>query len=224
MRDGRQTSIFSLSSSSLLDVKFAAGLDPDFAVHASVYGKVPPLPQWLLLSLTRSCHNISWLRIPLRIPLTYAQVHGHGLLSALASSTVMRTEKSRRCVLTWNEHHRKLRMLICDNFDWLVNADVSDFCPPPCRVLAMYSAWKITPPFRNSTITFCLPRLPAASHDYLLLPTTTCCLPRLPAASHDYLLPPTTTCCLPRLPAASHDYLLPRYNKEKHPLILSTLL
>src|SRR5271163_2315389 len=62
--------------------------------------------------------------------------------------------------------------------------------------------------FRTSTTTCCLPRLPAASHDYLLPPTTTCCLPRLPAASHDYLLPPMTTCCLPRLPAASHDYLL----------------
>src|SRR5580704_6533455 len=40
-------------------------------------------------------------------------------------------------------------------------------------------------------------------------PTTTCCLPRLPAASHDYLLPPTTTCCFPRLSAAFHGYLLP---------------
>ena len=28
----------------------------------------------------------------------------------------------------------------------------------------------------------------------------------------------------PRLLAASHDYLLPRHNKEKHPLVLSTLL
>src|ERR1700728_4306892 len=78
--------------------------------------------------------------------------------------------------------------------------------------------------FLPPTTTCCLPRLPATSHDYLLPPTTTCYLPRLPAASHDCLLPPTTTCCLPRLPAASHDYLLPRHNKEKHPLILSTLL
>src|SRR5271168_1818174 len=62
---------------------------------------------------------------------------------------------------------------------------------------------------RKKASLSCLPRLPAASHDYLLPPTTTCCLPRLPAASHDYLLPPTTTCCLSRLPAASHDYLLP---------------
>jgi hypothetical protein len=53
------------------------------------------------------------------------------------------------------------------------------------------------------------PRLPAASHNYLLPPTTTCRLPRLPAASHDHLLPPTITRRLSRLPAASHDYLLP---------------
>ena len=72
--------------------------------------------------------------------------------------------------LTRKEHHRKLRVLIRDNSDWLVNADVSDFCRPPAV-------------------------------SYL----------------HDYLLPPT-------LPATSHDYLLPRHNKEKHPLILSTLL
>jgi hypothetical protein len=51
--------------------------------------------------------------------------------------------------------------------------------------------------------TCCLPRLPAAFHDYLLHPTTTYCLSRLPAASHDYLLPPKTTCRLPRLPAAN---------------------
>jgi hypothetical protein len=33
--------------------------------------------------------------------------------------------------LTRNEHHRKLRVPIRDISDWLVNADVSDFCPPP---------------------------------------------------------------------------------------------
>jgi len=37
-----------------------------------------------------------------------------------------------------------------------------------------------------------LPRLPAASHDFLLSPTTFCCPPRLSAVPHDYLLPPTT--------------------------------
>src|SRR6266496_921931 len=31
----------------------------------------------------------------------------------------------------------------------------------------------------------------------------------VPAASHDYLLPPTTTCRLPQLLATSHNYLLP---------------
>jgi hypothetical protein len=66
-----------------------------------------------------------------------------------------------------------------------------------------------TTTFLPPTTTCCLPRLLAASHDYLLPPTTTCCLPRLLAASHDYLLPPTTTCSLPRLPAPSHDYLPP---------------
>jgi hypothetical protein len=33
-------------------------------------------------------------------------------------------------------------------------------------------------------------------------------LPRLPAASHDFLLPPTTFCRLLRLPAASHNSLV----------------
>src|SRR5438874_456670 len=76
--------------------------------------------------------------------------------------------------LTRNKHHRKLRAPIRDISDWLVNADVSDVAAgaAPCRVLAMYSA----PEDR-------LPLVPR---------TTTCSLPRLPAASHDYLLPPTT--------------------------------
>ena len=72
-------------------------------------------------------------------------------------------------------------------------------------VLGPEESFTFVPP----TTTFCLPRLPAASHDYLLPLTTTCYLLQLPAASHDYLLPLTTTCSLPRLPAASHDYLLP---------------
>src|SRR5271170_3039374 len=98
----------------------------------------------------------------------------------------MRTEKSQEMKamrLTRNEHHRKLRAPIRD-----ISCECRRFrfLPPPCRV----SAWKIAPPFVP-------PRLP-------LPPTTTCCLPRLPAASHDYLLPSTTTCCLPRLPAAFH--------------------
>jgi hypothetical protein len=85
--------------------------------------------------------------------------------------------KARR--LTRNEHHRKLRAPARDISDWLVNADVSDFCRPPAV------SWRCTRPpedsstFRTSTITCCLPRLPAASHDYLLPPMTTCCLPRL---------------------------------------------
>jgi len=84
--------------------------------------------------------------------------------------------------LTRNEHHRKLRALIRDISDWLVNADVSEFCRPlPCL---------------SDVLQLNLPYL----HDYLLPPTTTCCLPRL--------LPPMTTCYLPRLPAASHNCLV----------------
>src|SRR5437868_2487183 len=74
-----------------------------------------------------------------------------------------------------NEHHRKLRAHFGDISDWLVNADVSDFCRSlPC-------------------VTSC------ASHDYLLPPTTPCCPQRLPAASHDYLLRPTTASLRPSL-------------------------
>src|SRR5271156_2293153 len=59
------------------------------------------------------------------------------------------------------------------------------------------------------------PRVPAASHEYLLPPTSTCCLPRVPAASHEYLLPPTSTCYLSREPAASHEYFLhPTFLRE----------
>ena len=89
--------------------------------------------------------------------------------------------------LTLNEHHRKLRG-VGDVSDWLVSADVFRFLPPlPCWRVAtpMYSARKM------ASLSY-LPRLPAASHDFLLPPTTFCCLPRLFAASHDYLLPPTT--------------------------------
>src|SRR5947207_4167902 len=68
--------------------------------------------------------------------------------------------------------------------------------PLPCLGLEDSST------LRTSTIT-------AATHDYLLPPTTTCSLPRLPAPSQDYLLPPKTACSLPRLPAPSHDYLPP---------------
>jgi hypothetical protein len=73
--------------------------------------------------------------------------------------------------LTRNEHHRKLRALIRDISDWLANADSQIFATP-CRVPAMY------PPPQKAK-PFVPPRLPAASHDYLLPPTTTCCLPRL---------------------------------------------
>src|SRR2546421_4709703 len=63
------------------------------------------------------------------------------------------------------------------------------------------------------------PRTPLAVNDHCRsggwappLPAT---FPRLPAASHDYLLPPTTpagpttTCHFPRLPATSHDACSP---------------
>ena len=71
--------------------------------------------------------------------------------------------------------------------------------------LGMNTATNVLGPEENFTFvppttTFCLPRLTAASHDYLLPPTTTCPLPRLPAASHDYMLPPMTTCCQPLVP------------------------
>src|SRR4051794_31072435 len=72
--------------------------------------------------------------------------------------------------------------------DWLRSGDVSGCRPPAC-----------TSGRKKASLSH-LPRLPAASHDYLLPPTTTCSLPRLPAASHDYLLPPTTTCCQPLVP------------------------
>ncbi len=32
--------------------------------------------------------------------------------------------------LTRNQYHRKLRVLVGDSSDWLVNADVSGFCNP----------------------------------------------------------------------------------------------
>jgi hypothetical protein len=51
-------------------------------------------------------------------------LRARGLLSALASSTVTRTEKSQEMKamrLTRNEHHRKLRVFIGDISDWLVN-------------------------------------------------------------------------------------------------------
>src|SRR5271170_4491795 len=57
------------------------------------------------------------------------------------------------------EHHRKLRVP-----GWLRNADVSGFCHPlPCWRVAtlMYSG-------RKKVSLSYLPRLPAASHDYLL--------------------------------------------------------
>jgi hypothetical protein len=84
-------------------------------------------------------------------------------------------------------------------------------------VLGPEESFTFVPP----TTTFCLPRLPAASHDYLLPLTTTCCLPRLPAATHDYLLPPTTTCSLPRLPAPSYNYLLPPTTTYSPPQLLA---
>src|SRR5580692_6333606 len=74
-------------------------------------------------------------------------LRSRGLLSALASSIVTRTEEMKAMRLTLNEHHRKLRAPIRDISDWLVNANASDFCRPP-------------------------PRLPVASHHYLLPPTT----------------------------------------------------
>ena len=119
----------------------------------------------------------------------------------------MRTEKSQEMNamrLTRNEHHRKLRAPIRDISYWLVNADVFRFLPPSLPCLGSEDSSTLRPSYLR-----CFPRLPAASHDYLLPPTTTCSLPRLPAPSHDYLLPPTTTCSPPRLPAPSHDYLLP---------------
>jgi hypothetical protein len=96
---------------------------------------------------------------------------------------VVRTEKSQEMkamYLTLNEHRRKLRAPIRDISYWLVNADFSDFVASlSCLCLEDSST------LRTSTIT-------AASHDYLLPPTTTCSLPRLPAAFHEYLLPTTT--------------------------------
>ena len=79
---------------------------------------------------------------------------------------------------------------------------------PSTDMIALY--------LRPSTITCCLPPLPAAFHHYLLPPTTTCCspptttycLPPLPTASHHYLLPPTTTCCLSRLLIPPTDCLI----------------
>jgi hypothetical protein len=86
----------------------------------------------------------------------------------------MRTEKSQEIKamrLTRNEHHRKLRAPIRDISYWLVNADVSDFCPPPGGGAYLGSEYSST--LRTSTIT-------AASHDYLLPLTTTSCQPPVP--------------------------------------------
>jgi hypothetical protein len=76
--------------------------------------------------------------------------------------------------------HVKLRVPVGDISDWLVNADVSGFCHPYRAgevATPMYSARKMAH-FR-------------IFHDFLLPPTTFCCLPRLSAASYDYLLPPS---------------------------------
>jgi hypothetical protein len=66
--------------------------------------------------------------------------------------------------LTRNEHHRKLRAPIGDIFDWLMNADVSEFATPAMlvsgytNVLGLEDSFTVPPT------------------DYLLPPTTTCCL------------------------------------------------
>jgi hypothetical protein len=103
-------------------------------------------------------------------------------LGKLEKSQVMKAMR-----LTLNEHHRKLRG-VGDISDWLVSADVSGFCHP-----YRASEWlhRCTRPGRWLHFRY-LPRLPAASHDFLLPPTTFCCLLRLSAASYDYLLPSTT--------------------------------
>jgi hypothetical protein len=85
----------------------------------------------------------------------------------------MRTEKSQEMKamrLTRNEHYRKLRAPIHDISYCRVNADVSDFCRPlPCLGSEDSST------LRTSTIT-------AASHDYLLPPTTASLRPSLMTA------------------------------------------
>ena len=83
--------------------------------------------------------------------------------------------------LTRNDHHRKLRVPIRDNSDWLVNADVSDFAAP---LSCLGSEDSSTPSYLHDYRC-----LPAPSHEYLLPPKY-------------YLLPSTTTCRLPRLPVA----------------------
>jgi hypothetical protein len=70
--------------------------------------------------------------------------------------------------LTRNKYHRKLRVPIRDISDWLVNADVSDFYRTlPC--LGDVLGLEDSSTFRISTITCCLPRLPAASSDCLVV-------------------------------------------------------
>jgi len=127
-----------------------------------------------------------------------------------------------------NSRFRSLRL-----YDWLVFLNCSIF-PHPEKRRALGSKSDRTPisslsrqVIFLSPTTCCLPRLPTASHNYLLPPTTTYCLPRLPASTRDYLLPPTTTCCHSRLLATSHDCLVAteplRHDKEEHLLILSVL-
>jgi hypothetical protein len=104
--------------------------------------------------------------------------------------------------LTRNKHYRKLKMSIYNISDWLINADVLNFYRP-LPYLSDILGLEDSSTFRITTITYCLPRQPAASYG-------------LSTASHDnllpltnYLLPFTTTYYLPRLSATSHDYLLP---------------
>jgi hypothetical protein len=59
-----------------------------------------------------------------------------------------------------------------DISDWLVNADVSDFCCPLAVSWRCTCPQKIAPPFVP-------PRLPAASHGYLLPPTAASLRPSL---------------------------------------------
>jgi hypothetical protein len=96
------------------------------------------------------------------------------------------------------EHHRKLRGAF--EIIFLIGLGVLTFqgFTTPAMLTSDYTdvlgpeeSFTFVPP----TTTFYLPRLPAASHDYLLPSTTICCLSRLPAPSQDYLPPPTTTCC-----------------------------
>src|SRR6266496_2724152 len=73
-------------------------------------------------------------------------------------TTVLSLEVMR---LTLNEHHRKLRG-VGHISDWLVSADVSGFCHT--NVLGPEGGFT----FVSSMNSCCLPRLSAASHDYLL--------------------------------------------------------